>query len=67
MSSKKTRLLAFTLILVLLLSFSYVAFATASKPYKQYGCHFWDGQDDLGTAYTDRCTCNPVDNYLAAE
>lgn len=66
MSSKKVRLCAFALIAVLLFGFSSVALATATKPYKQYGCHFYTGRDDLGTAFTDRCSCNPVDNYLAA-
>lgn len=66
MSSNKIRLCSCALIVVLLLSFSFAALATSTKPYKQYGCHFWDGKDDLGTAYTDRCSCSPVDNYLAA-
>lgn len=66
MSSRKVRFCALALIAVLLVGFSSVALATATKPYARYGCHFWDGQDDLGTAFTDRCTCSPVDNYLAA-
>ena len=43
-----------------------VAFASETVPYGGYGCHFYNGQDDVGTAYTDRCSCNPVNNYLAA-
>lgn len=67
MTNKKQRFCAFFLIVVLMLSIGSVALATATKPYARYGCHFHDDRDDYGTAYTDRCSCSPVNNYLAAK
>jgi len=54
------------LIAVLAVCVGCYAFATPTVPYSSYGCHFYDGQPTIGTAYTDKCACNPVNNYLAA-
>ena len=43
-----------------------IAFATPSKPHAGYGCHFYDNNETLGTAYIDKCSCKPVDNFLKA-
>lgn len=66
MSSTKRRIVVCTVILVLLVGTTGIVLATPSKPYSDYGCHFHDNRPDLGTAFTDRCSCNPVNNFLAA-
>lgn len=60
------RALLLGMTLGILLLGTVVVGATQAKPYAAVGCHFHDGADNLGTAYTDKCSCNPVDNYLAA-
>ncbi|MDO4356039.1 MAG: hypothetical protein Q4E13_05980 [Clostridia bacterium] len=66
MGGKRILKLMVCIVCVLLIAISGVAFATASKPYKRYGCHFHDDRADRGTAYIDKCDCNPVSNYLAS-
>lgn len=64
--NKRKLICGFCLLSIFSMCIVTFAIATAITPYRAYGCHFWDGRDDIGTVYTDRCTCNPVNNYLAA-
>lgn len=58
-----------TLLMVFALIVCFACFAANATPSNPYtaGCHFGPpGDMESGTAYTDKCSCNPVDNFLAA-
>ena len=62
---KKFIALIFSLILVMSLTIS--ASATADQPYGSYSTSISDGwTKDTATSTITKCTCTPVDNYLMA-
>lgn len=63
---KNLKMSVFLGTVMLLVVLGLAAYATPSKPYGGYGCHFNPSNLSVGTAYTDKCSCTPVNNKLGA-
>lgn len=69
MSKLKKVLAIFCCCIVLTVVLSSIAYATSTVPYGSYDVYIkngWFGGDDTATATISRCSCSPVDNWLAA-